>query len=211
MSEQQSSPAEPRRRAATPPALAVLADHWGLVLAYGLITLGLGVVLAVWPDETLEVVAVLVGIQLLVSGLIRIVGAIASRSDTSVKVLRALTGAIAVVVGLLCLRDPLQTILAITLIFGVWWVVSGLIDIVGAVLSPEPRDRGWSIFAGIVSVLAGGYLLVDPELSLGVLVLITCLWLIAVGLIAIVAAFRLRTHRTPEAAASPAPPPAPAV
>jgi uncharacterized membrane protein HdeD (DUF308 family) len=214
MSEEQPYPlaAEPRRRADVPSALSVLADHWGLVMAYGLLTLGLGVVLAAWPDETLKVVAILIGIQFLASGLIRIIGAIASRSsETSARVLLALTGAIAVIVGLLCLRDPLQTILVITLIVGVWWVASGLIDIVGAVLSPDPGRRGWSIFAGIVSVLAGGYLLVDPELSLGVLVLITCIWLIAVGGIAIVAALRLRSHRAPETTAPQAPPPAPAV
>jgi len=214
MSDDQSYPigAPPRRRAEVPSALAVLADHWGLVMAYGLVTLGLGVVLAVWPGETLKVVAILVGIQFLVSGLVRIIGAIASGSaETSVRVLLALTGALAVVVGLLCLRHPLQTILAITLILGVWWVASGLIDIVGAVLSREQGRRAWDAFAGLVSVLAGGFLLVDPKLSLGVVVLITCIWMIAVGGIAIVAALRLRARRTPEAAPSQAPPPAPAV
>ena len=210
--EQLSSPGGGRRRITEPSsALAVLADHWGLVLAYGLVTLGLGIVLAVWPGETLKVVAVLVGIQFLVSGLVRIIGAIASRSETSVRILLALTGAIAVIVGLLCLRDPLQTILAITLILGVWWVASGLIDIVGAVLSPEPGRRAWDIFAGVVSVLAGGYLLVDPKLSLGVVVFITCTWLIIVGGIAIVAALRLRARRTPAATSAQAAPPAPAL
>jgi uncharacterized membrane protein HdeD (DUF308 family) len=214
MSDEQSYPigAEPRRIAEPPPALAILADHWGLVMAYGLASLGLGVILAVWPGETLKVVAVLVGIQFLVSGVVRIIGALASRSaETSLRVLLALTGAVAVIVGLLCLRDPLQTILTITLILGVWWVASGLIDIVGAILSPDPGRRGWDIFSGIVNVLAGGYLLVDPNLSLGVLVFITSAWLIVVGVIAIVSALRLRARRAPETAAPQTPGPAPAL
>jgi len=217
MSDQQAYPstAGTRRQADPLSALATLADHWGLVMAYGLVSLGLGITLAVWPDETLKVVAILVGIQFLLSGLVRIVGAIAANGvDTSLRVLLAMTGAIAVIVGLLCLRHPLQTLVAITLIVGVWWLASGLIDIVGAVLSPQPRRRGWDIFSGIISVLAGGYLLVDPHLSLGLLALIVSIWLIAVGLFAVVSALRLRTRREPEATGGhrrQTPPPEPAV
>ncbi|GAA1977258.1 hypothetical protein GCM10009798_43080 [Nocardioides panacihumi] len=194
-------------------ALGVIADHWGLVLAYGLVSLGLGVTLAVWPDETLKVAAILIGIQLLASGLIRVIYSIAATGvETALRVLLGVTGALAFVVGLLCLRDPVQTLLAITLILGVWWVVSGVIDIIGAVLSPVPGRPGWDIFAGLVSVLAGGFLLVDPHLSLGVLVFVTCAWLIVTGLLAVVTAFRLRSLRTPETGtASTSTPPAPAL
>lgn len=208
-----SSGTRSRRRDDIPTTpFGLLAEHWGLVMAYGVISLGLGLTLAFWPDETLKVVAILIGIQFLVSGLVRIIGAIAAtRLDTAIRVLLAVTGAIAFIVGLLCLRDPLQTLLAITLILGVWWVASGLIDIVGAFISPVPGRRGWDIFSGVVSVLAGGFLLVNPELSLGVLVLVTCIWLIVTGVVAIVTALRLRARRTPQTTAAPASPPAPAV
>ena len=214
MSDQQSYPitSEPVPDNGPPSALVMLADYWGLVMAYGLASLGLGITLAVWPGETLKVVAILVGIQFLLSGVVRIITAIASAAmETSQRVLLALTGTIAVIVGLLSLRDPLQTLLAITLILGVWWVASGLIDVVGAVLSPQPRQRGWDILSGIVSVLAGGYLLVDPHLSLGVLVFISCVWLIATGVFAILSALRLRRRRTPETAAAQTSPSEPAV
>ncbi len=103
--------------------------------------------------------------------------------------------------GLLCLRDPLQTLLAIGVILGVWWFAAGVVDIIGAIMSPSPRGRGWDIAMGVVSVLAGGFLLVNPELSLGVLVLVVCVWLFAYGFIAIVAAFTLRSARTTAASA----------
>src|SRR3954452_24541394 len=89
-----------------------IADHWGLVLAYGLVSVGLGLVLAVWPGETLAVVAVLIAIQLLVAGVFRIIMAIGARGiDGGVRALMALTGGLAIIVGLLCLRDPVQTLL----------------------------------------------------------------------------------------------------
>jgi hypothetical protein len=37
--------------------------HWGWPMAYGVITLLLGVVVLIWPGRTVEVVAILLGIQ----------------------------------------------------------------------------------------------------------------------------------------------------
>jgi uncharacterized membrane protein HdeD (DUF308 family) len=72
-----------------------------------------------------------------------------------------------------------------------------------------PDRVGWDIAGGVVSILVGGFLLVNPELSLGVLVFMICVWLIAVGVMAVVAALRLRSmaRETPSHAVVP---PAPA-
>ena len=92
------------------PALVGLVDHWGLVLAYGLVTLGLGIALAVWPDASVTVFTVLLAIQLIVAGIFRIGAALSvSRSDGGVRALVGLSGGLALIVGLLILRDPLQT------------------------------------------------------------------------------------------------------
>jgi uncharacterized membrane protein HdeD (DUF308 family) len=176
------------------PAWLDLARHWGVVLAYGLVCIGLGVILAVWPDETLKVVAVLIAIQILVSGVLRIITALTAHwLDGGVRILIGLTGGLALVVGLLCLRHPVQTLLIITLLLGVWWVASGVVDVIAAIIAPVPGRRTWNIVSGVISVLAGGFLLVDPELSLGVLVFVVCVWLFAVGIAAVVAAFGLRS------------------
>ena len=173
-----------------------LADHWGLVLAYGLVTLGLGIVLIVWPDATVTVFAVLLAIQLIVAGIFRMVSALSmSEVDGGIRALVGLSGGIALVVGLLVLRDPLQTVVVLGLILGVWWVIAGVIDILAAFLSPGSSRRGWDIVTGVVSILAGGFLLVYTEISLHVLVVFAAIWLILAGLLATVAAFWLRSGR----------------
>lgn len=178
------------------PRLAGLGDHWGLVLGYGVVCLGLGLVLAVWPGETLVVVAVIIAIQLLVGGVVRIVAALAATTlDGGVRALIGLTGGLAVVVGLLCLRDPLQTLLALGLLLGVWWLVSGVVDVLTAVIAPVPGRRAWDVVSGLVSVAVGGFLLVNPDLTLGLLVVVACVWLFAVGTMAVVAALGLRAAR----------------
>jgi uncharacterized membrane protein HdeD (DUF308 family) len=134
MSTYDSTVRDDGSEALTPPPLPGadrIADHWGLVLTYGLVSIGLGLVLAVWPGETLVVCAVLIAIQILVSGVLRIVVAIGARGlDGGVRALHGLIGGLAIIVGLLCLRDPVQTLLVIGILLEVWWVDSGVVDVV---------------------------------------------------------------------------------
>lgn len=173
-----------------------LAEHWGLVLAYGLVTFGLGVILLVWPDATIVVFAVLLAIQLIIGGIYRIVTALGtSRLDGGMRALVGLSGGVALVVGLLVLREPLQSVLVLGMILGVWWLVVGVIDVITAIVNPSARGRGWDILVGVISILAGGFLLVYTDLSLTALVVFVGIWLVLAGLIASVAAFRLRSER----------------
>jgi len=184
---------EPAPRFGPSGATAGPADHWGLLLLYGVLTVGLGLVLALWPDETVTVFAVLIGIQLIITGVFRLVLAVASSSlDAGARTLVALFGALALVVGLLCLRSPLQTLVAIGMILGVWWLAAGVIDVVAALRSGDSERRGWDVAMGAVTALVGLFLLIDPEVSLGLLVVVACVWLFSYGFLAIVAALALR-------------------
>jgi uncharacterized membrane protein HdeD (DUF308 family) len=184
------------RAAPVPPGLARLGDHWGLVVGYGVVTILLGLVLAIWPGETLVVVAVLLSIQLMVNGIFQLVNAFAAHTvDGGVRALLGLAGALSIIVALLCLRSPIQTVVVIGLLIGAWWVISGLIDVFTAVMS-DTGDKGWRLFMGVVSVAAGAFLLVNPKLSLSALVIVVAVWLFGYGAIALVAGLRLRSLRS---------------
>lgn len=174
-----------------------LADHWGLVLAYGLVTLGLGISMLVWPEETVVVFAVLVSIQLILGGVFRIVTALgmSKYTDGPMRVLVGLTGGVALVVGLLVLREPLQSVVVLGMILGVWWLIVGVIDVITAFVSPSGRGRGWDITIGVISMLAGGFLIVYTDVSLTFLVVFVGIWLVLAGALATFAAFRLRSER----------------
>ena len=179
-----------------PLPISKLAEHWGLVLGYGLVTLGLGISMLVWPEETVVVFAVLVSIQLILGGIFRIITALGmSRYDGGMRVLVGLTGGFALVVGLLVLREPLQSVLVLGMILGVWWLVVGVIDVIMAFVSPSGRGRGWDITIGVISVLAGGFLLVYTDASLKFLTVFVGIWLVLAGALATFAAFRLRSER----------------
>lgn len=186
---------------------------WGLSLVYGIVTLGLGVTLAVWPRSSLAVIAVLIAVQILVTGVLRIVMAVLP-VDLHIgdRILLTMTGAVALIVGLLCLRDPLQTMLALSIILGAWWVISGIVDIARTTLTERGAERALSIIRAALTTLMGCVLLVSPQLSLGLLVLVVSVWLIVIGILSIAGAVQLRSSRkvsgTPPGLQPPSPAPA---
>ena len=174
--------------------LSRLGRHWGWVLAYGLITLAAGIAVLVWPRETLLVVAVLFGIQLIVAGLFRFVAAFATFDLTGgSRVLLALLGVISIIVGLWAVRHVLLTLLALIVLLGIFWIVNGAIEIFTALSHHGMPERGWTVGMGVLSVVAGIIVLVYPGLTLIGLAVILGVWLVIFGVMEIVAAFRLRS------------------
>ena len=58
--------------------LASVGRHWGWIMAFGVLTLLAGVAVLAWPGRTLVVIAVLFGVQLIVTGIFRFVAAFAA-------------------------------------------------------------------------------------------------------------------------------------
>ena len=170
-----------------------LGRNWGWVFAYGLLTLIAGIAVLVWPSETLLVLAVLFGIQLIISGIFRFVGALATDDLTGgTRVLLALLGVLSIIVGLWAVRHVLLTLLALIVFLGIFWIVNGVIEIFTALSHRGMPQRGWTVVMGLLSFLAGLIVLAVPGLSLVTLALILGVWLLVFGLMEITLAFRIR-------------------
>src|SRR4249919_1408233 len=172
---------------------ARVGRHWGWVLAFGIITLMIGIAALVWPGRTLVVVAVLFGIQLIVLGIFRFAGAFAADETGGTRVLLALLGVLSLIIGLYAVRHVLITLLALALLLGIFWIVSGAVELFAAISHREMRHRGWNAVMGIISILAGIVVLVYPGISLVVLAVVLGIWLIVFGAMQIAAAFRIRS------------------
>jgi uncharacterized membrane protein HdeD (DUF308 family) len=173
--------------------LARLGRHWGWIFAYGILTLLAGVFVIAWPGETLLVLAVLFGVQLIVSGIFRFVAAFASDDLTGgTRVLLALLGVLSVILGLWAVRHVLLTLLALIVFLGIFWVVNGVVDVFSALAHRGMPERGWTVLVGILSALAGIIVLAAPGLSLFGLAVILGVWLLVFGVMEMTAAFRIR-------------------
>jgi uncharacterized membrane protein HdeD (DUF308 family) len=177
--------------------MARIGRHWGWVLAFGIITFLIGIAALVWPDRTLVVVAVLFGIQLIVMGIFRFAAAFAAEDVTGgTRVLYALLGVLSLIIGLYAVRHVLVTLLALALLLGIFWIVSGAVELFTALSQREMPYRGWNVVMGIISVLAGIVLLVYPGISLVVLAVLVSVWLLIFGIMQISLAFRIRSLTT---------------
>jgi uncharacterized membrane protein HdeD (DUF308 family) len=174
--------------------MARVGRHWGWVLAFGIITAALGILALVWPGRTLIVVAVLFGIQLIVMGIFRFVSAFASDDLTGgTRVLLALLGVLSLIIGLYAVRHIFVTLLALALLLGIFWIISGAVELFMALSHREMRHRGWNAVMGGISVLAGIVLLVYPSISLLVLAVLVSIWLLIFGAMQISLAVQIRS------------------
>jgi uncharacterized membrane protein HdeD (DUF308 family) len=77
--------------------------------------------------------------------------------------------------------------------------VNGVIEIFTAAQHREMHGRGWRVFMGILSTIAGLILLAIPGISLVALVVVVSVWLILFGLLEISFGLRLRSGRAASA------------
>src|SRR5215212_8144490 len=172
-----------------PDNLRPVTSFWWLFVLFGVVTLGVGVFFVVSPHETLSTFTVIAGIFLLVDGVLAIIGSIFGRWEG--RSLLALIGVLSAIAGLVLIKKPFDTLVAFTLIIGVWFVVAGGVRFVTALASPEGRNG--NIVISIVDVVAGIVILAWPDLGLATVAVIIGITLILRGILFIVAGWAL--HR----------------
>lgn len=154
-----------------------------LALTAAVLGIVVGVMIMVWPEATLGVVAVLFGLWLLVHGIVQIVQAVVGggRSGTERAIL-GLVGVFFVGAGILALRNLLASLVVIATVIGLMWLLGGIVDLVVA-FSGSGGYRTWRIVLGVLSILAALVILVWPDLTLLTLVYISGIWLVLMGVI----------------------------
>lgn len=162
---------------------------WWLLLAGGVASLIIGVLLLVWPNETLATVAVIVGIYLLLAGAVQIGLAFAEPSDSRGGAL--LRGAVAGIAGLIVIRHPGDTTLLIALAIGIVFVITGVMKLVA--LGAAVSGRGWLALGALIDLAIGIVLVAWPQFGVKSLAVLLGIVLILRGLLECASAFALRS------------------
>jgi uncharacterized membrane protein HdeD (DUF308 family) len=187
------------------------AELFGDVRRYGLMLIVTGVIgvlagiLAIaYPDITLLALALIAGINLMVLGIAGLIDAFGGERDATVRVLCAVIGLLGIIAGLVVIRRPGESLLALLIVLGIWLVVTGIVAFVRAFATPAGRPL--HLVAAVADVVFGALILALPELSLGTLAILVGIAFIVRGVVAVVRGIVLR--RAPVAAPADAPPPA---
>ena len=175
----------------TPPSPpSVMAASWQATLILGVLTLILGLIVSFHPSGSLNVIAVLLGILMILSGIFHLVRVFDPHEHH--RVWLGIGGMLFIVIGVVLIRHLHLTIAAIGLIVGITWIVQGLAALIGGISGGVREGRAWWITFGLVSLIAGIVVASTPVSSLNVLAVLVGIWFIVMGIFEIIGAFLLR-------------------
>jgi uncharacterized membrane protein HdeD (DUF308 family) len=181
------------------PILPVLSRNWWALALRGLAAIVFGLLAFILPGITLTALILLFGAYMLVDGVFAIVAAVrAEERDTRWWLLLA-EGVLGVLAGIVAFAWPGLTALALLYLVAAWSIITGILQIVGAIRLRREIEGEWAlILGGVLSVIFGVLLAVLP--GPGILAL---LWLIGAyalvsGVLLIILAFRVRNEPRPD-------------
>jgi uncharacterized membrane protein HdeD (DUF308 family) len=167
-----------------------LEGGWQPTLILGVLTLILGLVVSFHPTGSLNVVAVLLGVLMILSGifhLLRVFG-----REEQHRIWLGITGLMFVVVGVVLIRHLHLTRAVVGLVIGITWIVQGLAALIGGVAGDVREGKAWWIAFGAMSLVAGIVVTVTPASSLTFLAVLLGIWFIIMGIFEITAGLVLR-------------------
>ena len=175
--------------------ISVLAQQlWKNKLVSGVLTIVMGAILLAWPGPSILVLSTMFGVYLLVSGFAELLSAFTLPRSAATRVLLFLTGALSFVLAILSFRHfgDGYAVLLLSLWIGTGFIFLGVSENAVAVSERDLPGRGWYVVLGVMSMIAGGIVLVWPFDSLLVLTLVSGASLMILGVIQIVQALQIR-------------------
>jgi uncharacterized membrane protein HdeD (DUF308 family) len=168
----------------------LMARSWQATVVLGAVTLILGLIVSFHPGGSLNVVAILLGILMICSGIFHLVR-IFGRGEAH-RVWLGISGLLLVVIGVVLIRHLHLTTALIGLYVGLSWIVQGVTALIGGIAGEAGEGRGWWIAFGAVSVIAGIMVTATPVTSLTVLAVLLGTWFIVIGIFEIIGSIMLR-------------------
>ncbi|KFF31063.1 HdeD family acid-resistance protein [Bifidobacterium bombi] len=151
-----------------------------------------GIALLFWPGKTLKLLVLAMGIYFIISGLVRMVGAIVETGlPGGWRVLDILVGLVLAIGGIVMVKynglASAALLLVASMAIGIGWLMEGIMALVETWRLPS---SGWAVFYGIVSIIAGLVMLCAPIGSAVWLVIFAGVVMLVVGISAIIRALR---------------------
>lgn len=182
----------------TAPERPKLLKHlWIYTLVSGLLSVLLGVLVTLKPGNAVWVAAIFLGAYLLVSGIAQVALAFSLHVSAGGRVMLFISGAASLVLAVLAFKnlgdESPMAILLLAIWIAVGFIFRGVSTTVTAISDPGMPGRGWEIFFGVISILAGIVVMASPIDSLVLLAWVVGIWLIVMGVFEIASAFSIRS------------------
>ncbi|MGJ7440925.1 DUF308 domain-containing protein [Aquipuribacter sp. MA13-6] len=166
---------------------------WVWLAVGGAVTLALGLVSLLAPGATLTVLAVVLSLWLIATGLGRVGLAVAvTTSPTARRALQGVLGVGLALAGLAGLLGLWNSLTLVTLVVAIGFLVAGAADLAMAATGPRGVGRFATGSLGVLHLLVGLVFLLLPEVGLTVLAVLVGVVLVGLGLVQLGAAALVR-------------------
>lgn len=112
--------------------------------------------------------------------------------------LSLILGIIFVGVGIILVFAPLDTYIALSIVFSITILISGIFEIAFAITNRHISSWGWYLAGGIIDLVIGIYLVSFPMVSMEVIPFLMAFWLMFRGFTSIGYAMDLKRYGTSE-------------
>ncbi len=135
-------------------------------IALSVIAIIIGLVMVIRPEMSLVTVGTIVGVYLLAHGLELMIVAIGNRGYY-VPYNAAVQGAISFILGLLLLKNPVSLLILISIVIGIWVVITGVDHAKLALSLKNVEGAPWMILLllGGIDIIIGFYITMVPEIA----------------------------------------------
>jgi uncharacterized membrane protein HdeD (DUF308 family) len=138
-----------------------LNTGWKVLLVRGVIAILFGIVAIAWPTSTAIALALLWGFWALFDGVGSLVQAFQPESRGS-RVWLVIMGLVALVAAFFAIFSPAVTAVALTWILGIWLIVRGVFEAIGAFSSSLLLPRWLLLLGAALSLLLGALFVANP-------------------------------------------------
>jgi uncharacterized membrane protein HdeD (DUF308 family) len=173
--------------------LAHLARNWWVFVLRGVVAILFGVLAFTRPGITLEVLVLLFAFWALFDGVLALIGSIGAAEAHEPWWPLVLIGLLGVAAGLVALRWPGITALALLFVIAYWSIFRGILEIAAAVrMRNLIQGEWWFILAGIASIAFGVLLIMNPGSGLLAVIWLVGIYAVIFGISLLMLGFRLK-------------------
>jgi len=139
-----------------------LTVSWKMLVARGVIAIVFGILAIAWPISTAIALALLWGFWALMDGIGSLVQAFQPEARGRSRLWLVLIGVVALVAAFFAIFSPAVTAVTLTWILGIWLIVRGLFEVVGAFGSSLMTPRWLLLLSAALSILLGILFVANP-------------------------------------------------
>lgn len=145
------------------PVSQVVSGLWWMVMSQAIIAILFGIAAIFWPGLTLVILVYLFSAYVLLWGIIELVRGLMSITRRGTWWLSTVLGVGGLGVGVFMIRHPHESFKTIILLIGLTLIVRGLLEVVGGFVDKlNPTQRALTILIGVIAIIAGIVILLQP-------------------------------------------------